>query len=251
MFGIWRRVPIAASELIYYYGRKGMIRMKRTHKLLGAAAAVSAAALLFCMPSLAANTVEITSAQTAGGTVLSDTAETAPAVGKSELITVDATISSPAADVTILVMDADVEPNIATVTEADIQYIDQDTSDEADGTCSITFRMPVSAAASTYAVYVSGTGVETKDVKYLKIASTSGETYICGDITKDGNVSSDDALWALRNEVGLNVPATADIEAGDVNEDTLVDSTDALWMLRYEVGLSLPDGIDVGEEKTK
>lgn len=228
-----------------------MIRMKRTHKLLGAAAAVSAAALLFCMPSLAANTVEITSAQTAGGTVLSDTAETAPAVGKSELITVDATISSPAADITILVVDADIEPNIATVTEADIQYIDQDTSDETDGTCSITFRMPVSAAASTYAVYVSGTGVETKDAKYLKIASTAGETYICGDITKDGKVTSDDALWALRNEVGLNVPTTADIEAGDVNADTRVDSTDALWMLRYEVGLSLPDGIDVGVEKTK
>lgn len=118
-------------------------------------------------------------------------------------------------------------------------------------TCSITFRMPVSAAASTYAVYVSGTGVETKDVKYLKIASTSGETYICGDVTKDGRVTSDDALWVLRNEVGLNVPVTADIEAGDVNEDTFVNSTDALWMLRYEVDLSLPDGIDVGEEKTK
>ena len=228
-----------------------MIRMKKTHKLLGAAAAVSAAALLFCMPSFAANTVEITSAQTAGGVSLSDTAAGAPAVGKSELITVDAEISSPASDITILVVDKDIEPNISTITEADIQYIDQDTSDEADGTCSITFRMPIGAKAATYAVYVSGTGVETKDVKYLKIASTEGETYICGDITKDGQVSSDDALWALRNEVGLNIPANTDIEAGDVNNDMLVDSTDALWMLRYEVGLPCPDGVDVGMEKTK
>ena len=114
-------------------------------KVLGATAALTASAMLFTIPSLQRIQIEITSATTTDGISLSDTAATAPEVSNTELITVNAKISAPAADVSILVADTSVEPSTSSITEADIMYIDRDTSD-GSGTCSITFRdMPLSA----------------------------------------------------------------------------------------------------------
>ncbi len=67
-----------------------------------------------------------------------------------------------------------------------------------------------------------------------------------GDVNNDGMVSSDDALWILRREVGLATPQGFNWLAADVNGDGEATSDDALWILRYEVGLPLPDKIMIG-----
>lgn len=67
-----------------------------------------------------------------------------------------------------------------------------------------------------------------------------------GDVNNDGMVSSDDALWILRREVGLATPQGFNWLAADVNGDGEATSDDALWILRYEIGLPLPDGIMIG-----
>lgn len=228
--------------------------MKKDQKLkLFGVAAVTAATLLFSVPVFAAsNTVAITSATTSSGKVLANDAASAPAIEKAELVTINTTISSAGADVTLMVVNNAVDPTTSAVTEADIKYIDQDTSDGTTGNCSITFRMPLNVQAGTYAVYVAGEGVASKNTKYLKIADSSGgETYICGDIDQNKEVDGTDAMWALRYELGIAPPAGLDIDAGDVNNDTEVDGIDAMWMLRYELGIPLPSGIDAGVEKTK
>ncbi len=226
-------------------------------KVLGATAALTASAMLFTIPSFAANTIEITSATTTDGISLSDTAATAPEVSNTELITVNAKISAPAADVSILVADTSVEPSTSSITEADIMYIDQDTSD-GSGTCSITFRMPLSAKDSTYAVYVAGTGVESKAVKYLKLADKSeGDTYIVGDVdTKDG-VTSADAMYILRYSLGLQTPSSFYVKAGRVYDDPSGDPNrnlnnfDAIYTLRYVLDYENGPGVHVGETRKK
>lgn len=161
------------------------------------------------------------------------------------------------ADVSILVADTSVEPSTSSITEADIMYIDQDTSD-GSGTCSITFRMPLSAKDSTYAVYVAGTGVESKAVKYLKLADKSeGDTYIVGDVdTKDG-VTSADAMYILRYSLGLQTPSSFYVKAGRVYDDPSGDPNrnlnnfDAIYTLRYVLDYENGPGVHVGETRKK
>ena len=214
-------------------------------------AAVTAAAMLCSIPSFAANTVQITSATTSEDAVLTDTPADAPAVGKAELITIDVKISSPSAEVSVLVVEASAGSDISSLEEADIEYLNQEASDPSDGTCSITFRLPLDVQPGTYAVYVSGTNVEAKAVKYLKVAEPSGETYLSGDVTGNGAVTSDDALWILRYGINLPGPAGLDIDAGDVTGNGEVNSDDALWILRDGINLPCPAGVEVGVEKTR
>lgn len=232
-----------------------MIKMKRNLKLkvLGAAAALTASAMLFAIPSFAANTIEITSATATGGVSLSDTAAAAPEISNTDLVTVNATISAPTADVTILVADTSVEPSMSSITEADIMYIDQDTSD-GSGTCSITFRMPLSAKDSTYAVYVAGTGVESKAVKYLRLGDkTEGDTYIVGDVDCDKSITALDATYILRYSLGYEPAPSLYMKAGNVDEDSKSEVTllDATYVLRASLKYPNAPGVHVGEIRQK
>jgi hypothetical protein len=59
---------------------------------------------------------------------------------------------------------------------------------------------------------------------------------VFGDIDKDGNINSRDALIALSNAVGLNVSAF-DILLGDVDGNGATNARDALIILSYAVGM--------------
>ena len=63
---------------------------------------------------------------------------------------------------------------------------------------------------------------------------TPGNNYNLGDVNKDGNVNSSDALIVLQYSVGL---ASLDTSLGDVSKDGSVNSKDALMILQYSVGL--------------
>ena len=61
-----------------------------------------------------------------------------------------------------------------------------------------------------------------------------------GDIDRDGNANSRDALITLSTVVGLPVDSTFDMSLADVNADGNVRSVDALIILSYAVGIDIP-----------
>ena len=211
---------------------------------------IAAASLLISVTAFAgANTITINSAKTSGNVVLSDTAQAAPEVTKADLITVDATISTGGADVTMLVTSALSAPSVVTITPADIFYINQDTSNTTTGKCSFTFRMPIQAAAGTYAIYISGAGVDTPSVKYMRLGAT-GEQYLSGDFDSSGAVKLADAIYILSYSVGYEQPSgvTWDVDAGDVDGSGTVDLADAIYVLRYAAGYTQPPaGVTTGQ----
>lgn len=101
---------------------------------------------------------------------------------------------------------------------------------------------------------------DTVTVKPVRVVSAGGiieRTYtvtirkdsgniVWGDVDGDGHVTGTDAIWILRNEIGLSVPEGCDINAGDVDGDGLVTGTDAIWILRNEIGLSVPPTVRIG-----
>lgn len=222
---------------------------KKAYFKLAAAAVSAAFAMLVSVSAFAANTVTVTLASTDSSVVLSDTASSAPEISKSALITVNTNISLPEAEVTIICVDSSATLSSA-INKDVLKYIDEDTSDTS-GAASFTFRLPTNTAAGTYAVYVGGTEVDTVAAKYFKIADTSGETYLSGDVDKSGAVDGTDAIWILRNEIGLSIPTGCDIDAGDVDHNSFVDGTDAIWILRNEIGLSVPSTTTIGQYLTK
>ena len=58
-----------------------------------------------------------------------------------------------------------------------------------------------------------------------------------GDLTGDGAVNVQDAIWLLRSIVGLVELTPAQEAAADVNSDGIVNVADAILILRYIVGL--------------
>ncbi|NLA27383.1 MAG: hypothetical protein GX878_08325, partial [Firmicutes bacterium] len=58
-----------------------------------------------------------------------------------------------------------------------------------------------------------------------------------GDLTGDGEVNVQDAIWLLRSIVGLVELTPAQEAAADVNGDGLLNVADAILILRYIVGL--------------
>jgi hypothetical protein len=63
---------------------------------------------------------------------------------------------------------------------------------------------------------------------------------ILGDVNRDGQVTSTDALIILSGDVGLNIVQFCPVNCGDVNGDGQVTSTDALIILTYNVGITVP-----------
>lgn len=58
-----------------------------------------------------------------------------------------------------------------------------------------------------------------------------------GDISKDGNINSYDALMALQQSTGVLKLGSLERTLADVNSDYKINSSDALAILKYSVGL--------------
>lgn len=61
---------------------------------------------------------------------------------------------------------------------------------------------------------------------------------ILGDLDRDGQIMSADALAALRFSVGIGDVSDDDLKVSDIDEDKAVTSADALEILRFSVGSS-------------
>lgn len=89
---------------------------------------------------------------------------------------------------------------------------------------------------------MSAAGTFTNLLPLLSVASAT----MCpargrwGDIDRDGNANSRDALITLSTVVGLPVDSTFDTGLADVNADGSIRSVDALIILSYAVGIDIP-----------
>ena len=72
------------------------------------------------------------------------------------------------------------------------------------------------------------------------VSKPTGKSKIIGDVSGDGEVTSEDSLIVLRISVGLD-KAAGSTKLYDVNADGSIDSEDSLQILRYSVGLSASD----------
>jgi len=64
-----------------------------------------------------------------------------------------------------------------------------------------------------------------------------------GDVNRDGQADSTDALIVLSADVGMNTAAFCPMNCGDVDGNGQVDSTDALIIMSYDVGMSVPNPV--------
>ena len=72
----------------------------------------------------------------------------------------------------------------------------------------------------------------SKAVLKFKVASSSST----GDVNKDGNINSSDALLVLQSSVGSVTLTSEQKTLADVNRDNKINSSDALKILQYSVG---------------
>lgn len=98
--------------------------------------------------------------------------------------------------------------------------------------CSVYTKDDILSSASPY---VDGlTYNMSKAVLNFKVGADSSVTL--GDVNKDGNINSTDALMVLQHAVGQKTLTGDAKTAADVTKDGSINSSDALKILQYSVG---------------
>lgn len=121
-------------------------------------------------------------------------------------------------------------------TSTNLAYIDQEA-----GAASHEFVIYPSALedGATYGIYVSS---QTDGYQYMGSLSVASSvtmvTWRLGDVTGDGYIDSQDALWALKFFAGTlgKTPTAEEKLAADVNFDGYVDTRDSIKMLQLFAG---------------
>lgn len=118
-------------------------------------------------------------------------------------------------------------------TEGNIAYIDQAAAG-ADG--SISFNAyPSALTTGTYRVYIVG-GSRAFSAGPAATFQVD-QKYTLGDVNNDGQIYSNDALFALQMASGIGTWTPTQKLAADVNKDGQVYSNDALFILQKAAGL--------------
>lgn len=76
-------------------------------------------------------------------------------------------------------------------------------------------------------------GTDTAALDNVRI----GDGGMLGDVDGNGNVDTTDALYALRQALGIMELPADQRQRADVNGDGIIDTTDALYILRYALGI--------------
>lgn len=150
---------------------------------------------------------------------------------EGEEITVSG-VTTPGDEVTILVL----APYEVEISEDDIMYIDQMTSDATTGEYSFTFLMRDGAQEGDYDVWVGGTGVdnpETDVITYDPSGDTPDFTY--GDVDGNGSINMTDVVFVVRAIVQTYELNEVEALAADVDGNEVINMTDVVYIVRYIV----------------
>ena len=128
----------------------------------------------------------------------------------------------------LLVLSGDGAP-----TEGNIAYIDQAAAGE-NGKVSFN-AYPSALTSGTYRVYIVG-GSRAFSAGPAATFQVD-QKYTLGDVNNDGQIYSNDALFALQMASGIGTWTPTQKLAADVNKDGQVYSNDALFILQKAAGL--------------
>ena len=157
-----------------------------------------------------------------------------------QVVTVSLSGLTAGEEATILVVNAGT--TLASVTKADIVYIDQLTVNEEGG---VSFTMDASAAKETdgkkyvdiYSGYTNmADGASPLSVKNVLVAGSDGPPtpgVIYGDLDGDEEVTVTYAILTLKIANELIDPSAEQLVAGDVDGDEDVSVTDAILVLKF------------------
>lgn len=160
-----------------------------------------------------------------------------------QVVTVSLSGLTAGEEATILVVNAGT--TLASVTKADIVYIDQLTVNDEGG---VSFTMDASAAKETdgkkyvdiYSGYTNmADGAAPLSVKNVLVAGTDvppAQTVIYGDLDGDKTVTLIDANLALKFSTGSNTPNETEKVIADVDGDTIITLTDANLIVKKSTG---------------
>ncbi|MDY3303257.1 MAG: dockerin type I repeat-containing protein [Clostridia bacterium] len=160
-----------------------------------------------------------------------------------QVVTVSLSGLTAGEEATILVVNAGT--TLASVTKADIVYIDQLTVNNEGG---VSFTMDASAAKETdgkkyvdiYSGYTNmADGASPLSVKNVLVAGTDvppAQTVIYGDLDGDKTVTLIDANLALKFSTGSNTPNETEKVIADVDGDTIITLTDANLIVKKSTG---------------
>lgn len=160
-----------------------------------------------------------------------------------QVVTVSLSGLTAGEEATILVVNAGT--TLASVTKADIVYIDQLTVNDEGG---VSFTMDASAAKETdgkkyvdiYSGYTNmADGASPLSVKNVLVAGTDvppAQTVIYGDLDGDKTVTLIDANLALKFSTGSNTPNETEKVIADVDGDTIITLTDANLIVKKSTG---------------
>ena len=160
-----------------------------------------------------------------------------------QVVTVSLSGLTAGEEATILVVNAGT--TLASVTKADIVYIDQLTVNDEGG---VSFTMDASAAKETdgkkyvdiYSGYTNmADGASPLSVKNVLVAGTDvppAPTVIYGDLDGDKVVTLIDANLALKFSTGSNTPNETEKIIADVDGDTIITLTDANLIVKKSTG---------------
>lgn len=159
-----------------------------------------------------------------------------------QVVTVSLSGLTAGEEATILVVNAGT--TLASVTKADIVYIDQLTVNEEGG---VSFTMDASAAKETdgkkyvdiYSGYTNmADGASPLSVKNVLVAGSEDPNpeIIYGDLDGDKVVTLIDANLALKFSTGSNTPNETEKIIADVDGDTIITLTDANLIVKKSTG---------------
>lgn len=134
------------------------------------------------------------------------------------------------------IMDEIASATLPAPSSSNITYINQDTfaTLKAGDAYTIAFALGANVEGDgTYKVMVGGTGVATAAVGYFEIGEDAPAIKY-GDVTGDGDITTDDALLIL--QVALGAERTFDLAVGDVVVDGDITTEDALNTLKVALG---------------
>ncbi len=134
------------------------------------------------------------------------------------------------------IMDEIASATLPAPSSSNITYINQDTfaTLKAGDAYTIAFALGANVEGDgTYKVMVGGTGVATAAVGYFEIGEDA-PAIIYGDVTGDGEITTDDALEILK--VALGSAMGFELAAGDVDANGEITTDDALNTLKVALG---------------
>ena len=133
-----------------------------------------------------------------------------------------------------------VQENTDNISKGELILVGANTSDLVNGKIlALNFEVIAQKACSSK-IYVSSSDASDGDndvsLKSAEATVTVSSSVVLGDVTGEGKVSTQDAVWILQSIAKKRTLTDAQKIAADVTKDGKVSTQDVIWILQSIVG---------------